>query len=114
MHFDQGFDDGKTQPCAALRTRVSIFGLPERLHNDGNLVGRNALAAVLDHNIYSARCLLNADIDDIAFTRELQSIGNEVYDDLFEPEFVPANKNIVITGSSQLFAGISIRTADNR
>jgi hypothetical protein len=85
-----------------VRKRIGAFRLPERLHDDGKLVRRNTFAIVFDDQVDATRIAFNAYLDDIAFTRELQGIGNQIDDDLPELHLVPKQNDIVVSGSANL------------
>ena len=63
MQFDQRLHDWKTQSDTAMRTRVSVLGLTERLQNEVELVFGDTGAVVLHDQVDPIGRVLCPDFD---------------------------------------------------
>src|SRR5215475_5438180 len=77
MHLDNLSRNGKTQPCAALGTRVRTVDLAEFLENPLALVCRNSRSRIVDANGKVAICYAGRDAH-LTSVCELDGVADEI------------------------------------
>jgi hypothetical protein len=76
--------EGETKAEAAVRPRGRAIRLPERLEHVGKKIGGYSLTRVLHHDVHRPASPLNRDVHPPALRGELDSVHDQIPDDLLE------------------------------
>ena len=88
MQLDDCLDDRQPQTQAAVGAGRGGVGLAEALEQEGEQIGLDADAGVVDHDLDVRVDALEEDVDGSAFGREFDRVGQEVPHDLLQPRWV--------------------------